>query len=90
MPFIENIIVVDPFIIHNESCNQIILYLISLDLHINFLKYLNICENDTRFVQVESVQIFIHDGPYKAIKYKVVAGYGYKLPLIKNYFPCPR
>ncbi|ACH96149.1 Ac146-like protein [Oryctes rhinoceros nudivirus] len=84
MPSIENSIIVPPFVIHNSSCNEFILYLISLDLHINFLKHLT--PVDARFVEIQSLQIYIHDGPYKSIKYKAVSGLGYRLPLIKNYF----
>lgn len=86
---IENTIVVDPFIIHSESCNEYISYLISLDLHRCFSKHLNIISdnNDNRFVEIESLRVFIHDGVYKAIRYKAIAGHGYKLPRIHHYVP---
>lgn len=85
MSFIENSIVVESFIIHNSKCNEAILYLVSLDLHKNFLKHLNL-PVDSRFVEVKSLKFFIHDGPYKSIKYQAVSGCGYQLPRIKNYF----
>lgn len=85
MPVIENSFVVESFIIHNESCNAIILYLISFDLHANFLKHLTLCA-DSRFVEIKSIEIFIHNGVYKSIRYRAVSGHGYRLPRIKNYF----
>ncbi|ATY70266.1 Ac146-like protein [Tomelloso virus] len=86
MPSIENSIVVESFVLHNSSAPEFILYLISLDLHINFLKHLTICPVDDKFVEIESLELHIHDGPYKSIKYKATSGCGYRLPRIKNYY----
>lgn len=79
---IEGLIVVDPFILHSSSCNEFTLYLISIDLHKHFGHNLNKCEEDSRFAEIGKLQVFIHDGKYKTIKYHAYAGRGYKIPRI--------
>lgn len=81
---IEDIIVVDPFIIHSKSCNEYILYLISVRLHKYFAKYLNNCDDNNRTVEIGKLETFVHDGVYKAIKFKAYAGKGYRLPRIHH------
>lgn len=79
---IQNNIHCNAFIINSESCTLYILYLISLDVHRHFSQHLNIL--DDRYVEVESLQVAIHDGVYAAIEYKIISGRGYKLPRIKH------
>lgn len=81
---IENFIVVEPFVIHSDCCDEIILYLISLDLHQHFNNQL-CATGDSRYCEVGHLEVFIHDGVYKSIEYRAQAGRGYKLPHIKNY-----
>lgn len=61
-----------------------VLYLISLDLYKHCRENLTVLENDKRFVEIADLQIYIQDGVYTAIKYKVTFGRGYRLPRI-NY-----
>lgn len=87
MPSIVNTLVVEPFIIHSRFANQYIAYLIAIDLHRNFKDHLYRPETtaqtpESRFVEIESLQVFIHDGTYKSIEYRAVSGRGYRLPSI--------
>lgn len=76
--------------LHIEKSKNI-LYLISLDLQKNYPEHFKKVqdkeeeeENNDRFIEVEDLKVFIHDGVYTSIKYKVTLGRGYKLPRI-NY-----
>lgn len=98
MPTIINTLVVEPFIIHSRFANQYIAYLIAIDLHRNFREHLYIPESapttttsttnttpsipEDRYVEIESLQVFIHDGVYKSIEYRAISGRGYRLPSI--------
>lgn len=72
--------------LHIEKSKNI-LYLISLDLQKNYpeqfkkKKVQDKEENDDddRFIEVKDLKVFIHDGVYTSIKYKVTLGRGYKL-----------
>ncbi|AQN78571.1 ACH96149.1 Ac146-like protein [Kallithea virus] len=81
MTSITNYIIVDDFIIHSVNCNEFITYLISLDLHKHFAQHLIISE-DSRFVEIESLCVIIHNGIYKSIEYRATSGRGYKMPRI--------
>lgn len=87
MPYtIEHSFVVNDWIINSSQCQELILYLISIQLHIHFAEHLlALDDDDSRFVQVADLQIFIHDNVYKSVRFKAVSGKGYKLPSIGHY-----
>lgn len=95
MPYtIEHSFVVDDWILHTSQCQELILYLISIQLHIHFAEHLTKFEgnndddntgDNSRFVQVADLEIFIHDNVYKSIRFKAMSGTGYKLPSISHY-----
>lgn len=79
---IEHSFVVNDWIVNSENCQELILYLISVQLHIHFAKYLTVNDLDQRFVEIGDLEIFVHDNVYKSIRFKAIAGTGYKLPRI--------
>ncbi|AYP97982.1 Ac146-like protein [Mauternbach virus] len=81
MTYITNHIIVDEFIIHSVNCNPYIAYLISLDLHKHFEEHLQLSD-DPRFIELQSLDVIVHNGVYKSIEYKAKSGRGYKLPRI--------
>ena len=83
---IKRFIPCNQFIIHT-SFKIHLLYLISLDLHKNFYKKLNIIDdnNNKRFSEIENLKIYISNGNFSAIVYKAKFGSGYKIPFIDCY-----
>lgn len=82
--YIVSIISVTDFILNSTNSNKLITYLISLDLHRYFSNNLT-KSTDQRYVEIAELTVKIHDGPYKSIEYKAVAGKGYKLPKFYHY-----
>lgn len=76
-------IVVDTFLVHSESADLYILYLISLDLHRRYGDLLW-ADADDRFVQVKSLDARVHYGAFCAIYYTVEFGRGYRIPRISR------
>lgn len=76
-------IVIDTFLVHSESAELYIAYLISLDLHGRYGDRL-LADVDDRFVQVRSLDARVHYGAFCAIAYTVEFGGGYRLPRIAH------
>lgn len=83
--FIEHSFVVESWFLSTPICRASLLYLISVQLHLHFAEHLNPCASDPRFVEVESLEITIHDNVYKSVRFRAIAGLGYKLPRIVHY-----
>lgn len=82
----SNYIYVEDFLIYNKhSSNLNIFYLISLDLIQLRRDQLNICKNDTRFFEIESLDVNVHYAKHTAISYCAKFGFGYKMPNIRYY-----
>lgn len=82
----SNYIYVEDFLIYNKhSSNLNIFYLISLDLIQLKHDQLNICKNDTRFFEIESLDVNVHYAKHTAISYCAKFGHGYKMPYICHY-----
>lgn len=84
MATFEHFVVVRPFLIHSTSCNEYLLYCISVHLHKHWAEFLNKSVDDPRFVEIESLELFIHNGSHESIRFKVHAGHGYRLPSINH------
>lgn len=74
-------IVVDTFIVQSVSAEEYIKYMISLDLHCRHRDLL-IEDSDVRFVQVRSLDVYVHYGAFCSISYSVIFGRGFRLPRI--------
>lgn len=83
--FIEHSFVVESWFLSTPICRASLLYLISVQLHLHFAEHLRPCASDSRFVEVESLEITIHDNVYKSVRFRAIAGLGYKLPRIMHY-----
>lgn len=83
--FIEHSFVVESWFLSTPICRASLLYLISIQLHLHFAEHLQPCASDSRFVEVESLEITIHDNVYKSVRFRAIAGLGYKLPRIMHY-----
>lgn len=79
---------ITPFVVHNTSDQRQfielnICYIISLDLHKRyskcewFSKYLH---NNNKYLTVDYLNVYIHDGIYRSITYVVEFGEKYRLP----------
>lgn len=78
---IEGHLLINPFILNSTSCELYILYLISIDISKNYNNLL--VESSDLFVEIESLEIYIHDSAFTSLEYRAVApGKGYRLPRI--------
>lgn len=69
------------FIINSPSAELHLSYLISLDLERKTKNFLH-REEGSNFVEVKSLQVYIHYGSQSSIEYIATKGTGYKLPKI--------
>lgn len=74
-------IVVSTFLVNSKSSENYIKYLISLDLHRRYRNKL-VNDSDDRYVEVESLQVYVHYSSFCPISYTVTFGRGYRLPRI--------
>lgn len=74
-------IVIDAFLVHSESAELYVPYTVSLDLHRRYRHRLTAAEDD-RFVEVKSLDVYVHYGAFCSIVYTAEFGRGYRLPRI--------
>lgn len=82
---VRNVIVCNRTLVSSTSANLYFKFLISLDIHNTFPTVLTESLDDDRFVELQSLNIFIHDGAELSIEYIAKQGTGYRLPRIKNH-----
>lgn len=78
---VSHYIPVRDFLIHSINGEKYIYYLIAIDLTSKYSKYLKICSDDDRYIEVD-LKISIHMGKYTAIKYDANLNGTFRLPRI--------